>query len=145
MQLDIDLIFQNASPDIKFKLYLDGLLLTEMSSDGQRHLIHKYCDVDNHALIHRLCLTMDGKTSDHTKIGASGEIIWDCAIIIKSIKFNDIDITYLVCQGAECYHHNNNGATDSFLDEFFGYMGHNGEVIIEFESPLHVWFLKQCQ
>lgn len=117
----------------------------QTNADGQSHQFHyDFDDSDEFGKV-KITIAMCGKTQNHTEIDQSGNIVSDSAVIINSIAIDDIDVTEIFCQGFACYTHNSNGSCDRFLDEFYGYMGCNGEVGIEYTLPLYKWFLTHCQ
>jgi hypothetical protein len=90
---------------------------------------------------HRLSVIMQGKTRQHTKVGADGMIEHDNSITFSQLEFEDIDMMPIFCQGWLGYYHSNNDVNRSVeVDEFYGYMGCNGTVNIEFDTPIYLWF-----
>lgn len=90
---------------------------------------------------HALVWRMHGKTADHTKIDAEGNIISDSLISVENITLDDIEImNYLdkIC----VYTHDFNGTGELTQDEFFGSMGCNGSVTMSFATPLYLWLLE---
>lgn len=65
----------------------------------------------------------------------------DKSITIENIAFDDIELGQLVIDLAT-YTHNFNGSQDTIEDQFFGSMGCNGIVRIEFSSPVYLWMLE---
>jgi len=100
--------------------------------------------VDDVAADHCIRLAMSGKTQAHTLIDSEGNITLDAQLIVSSIIFNEIDVTYVFCLGKRCYWHDGNGSQDPDWDGFFGVMGCNGHVDIEFSTPIRKWFLEHC-
>lgn len=133
-----------SATDIKFDILLDDICLRSHPLDGEQHMF-KF-DVDETTSRSSLMVFgMSGKMPHHTLLDQQGNIVSDCAVLIESISFDDIDVTDIYCQGAHCYHHDTNGTSSMIIDEFYGFMGHNGLVHIDFELPIYKWFLKHCQ
>jgi hypothetical protein len=65
----------------------------------------------------------------------------DKSITIENISFDEIALGQLVTELAT-YTHNFNGSQDTIEDQFYGSMGCNGIVRIEFTSPVYLWMLE---
>lgn len=89
---------------------------------------------------HRLCLTMSGKTPEHTKIDGS-LILEDALIRIGNLSFDDIKLGHAMVEHCR-YRHDFNGTQAALDDKFFGDMGCNGTVTLDFTSPIYVWLLE---
>lgn len=86
-------------------------------------------------------ILMQGKSHAHTKIDSEGNILYDVYAKIDKIIFDEVDVTEIFCEGKQCYIHDNNGTSDEFVDEFYGLIGCNGTVKIDFYTPLWQWYL----
>lgn len=130
---------------ILFQIKIDDNIVVDTFLDGKKHQTDCYFEdsVENKDI--KVILSMQGKTHEHTIVDDQGQIESDCAVLINSIIIDDIDVTELFCQGAQCYRHNMNGSADEMLDEFYGFIGCNGVVEIKFSVPLYKWFLSKCQ
>jgi|688.fasta_scaffold58531_5 hypothetical protein len=65
----------------------------------------------------------------------------DKSITIENLAFDEIALGHLVTELAT-YTHNFNGSQDTIQDQFYGSMGCNGIVRIEFSSPVYLWMLE---
>jgi len=90
---------------------------------------------------HVLEFVLSGKTSEHTQITEHGEIVSDVTVQIKDIAFDDIMIDQIFSELAQ-YHHDFNGSQAALVDRFFGTMGCNGKVRLEFTTPIYLWLLE---
>jgi len=90
---------------------------------------------------HVLEFVLSGKTIEHTKITDQGEIISDVTVRIEDIAFDDIVIDQIFSELAE-YHHDFNGTQAATMDLFYGVMGCNGTVRLEFTTPVYLWLLE---
>jgi len=90
-------------------------------------------------------ISMHGKNHTHTVVDQQGNIISDHAVTVEKILLDGIDVTELYCTGTKCYTHNNNGLSEEFLDQFYGYIGCNGAVDLAWTTPLNLWFIQKCQ
>jgi hypothetical protein len=90
---------------------------------------------------HVLEFVLSGKTSDHTRITEQGEIVSDVTVQIKDIAFDDIVIDQIFSELAE-YHHDFNGTQSAVIERFYGTMGCNGTVRLQFTTPIYIWLLE---
>jgi hypothetical protein len=84
---------------------------------------------------------LSGKTSEHTRITEQGEIVSDVTVQIKDIAFDDIVIDQIFSELAE-YHHDFNGTQSAVIERFYGTMGCNGTVRLQFTTPIYIWLLE---
>ena len=99
---------------------------------------HEFADTDGE---HQLRFIMKNKTHDHTKIDEAGNILSDCRICIGGLSFDEIDLGQIFIDRA-VYEHNFNGTADTIQDQFFGEMGCNGTLTLEFTTPVYLWLLE---
>lgn len=86
-------------------------------------------------------IIMTGKQSDHTVVDSDGSIIKDRLINISNFSFDEIELEQLFLDHA-IYVHDFNGTAEKIQDRFFGSMGCNGIVYLEFTSPVYLWLLE---
>ena len=91
--------------------------------------------------LHVLEFLLSGKTPEHTQITEQGEIISDVTVRIQDIVFDGIEIDQIFSELAE-YHHDFNGIQPIIVDRFYGEMGCNGTVRLEFTTPMYLWLLQ---
>lgn len=90
---------------------------------------------------HELRVIILGKTSEHTKIDAEGNIIKDATLTISNIVIDDININQLFLD--KCvYTHNFNGTQPEIEDTFHGIAGCNGTISFQFATPIYLWLLE---
>ena len=102
------------------------------------NVAHEFEDTDGE---HRLRFVMKNKTSEHTTIDASGNILKDCRICIDNLSFDLIELGQIFIDQA-VYEHNFNGTADTIQDKFYGEMGCNGTVTLAFTTPVYLWLLE---
>jgi hypothetical protein len=125
---------------LDFQLLLDGQTQWQgrPGLDVQEISV-EFDDADDES--HVLEFVLSGKTSDHTQITEQGEIESDVTVQIRDIAFDDIAIDQIFSELAE-YHHDFNGTQAALVDRFFGTMGCNGTVRLEFTTPIYLWLLE---
>ena len=101
-----------------------------------QHVFDDTADLD-----HLLEIEMQHKISEHTRVDAEGNILEDRVIEIRDLSFEDIPLTPPLVGIAE-YHNDVNGTQSHRIDKFYGNMGCNGIVKIEFSSPVYLWLLE---
>ncbi len=137
----LELVGTTECADIQAEIFLDNKILGRYSCSLNPYLLE--LSLTNDYATHVLRVKMSGKTYQHTVVADDGSIESDASISISRLEFEDIDMMPIFCQGATCYMHNYNDATRPVeLDEFYGYIGCNGTVDIEFETPMYLWFNK---
>ena len=98
-------------------------------------------EVDDTPGEHRLTFEMFGKSSDHTEVDEQGNIVKDAVLTVRDIKLDDIDISEIITNKAK-YHHDFNGSQPQLEDKFFSDLGCNGQVVLEFTTPIYIWMLE---
>jgi hypothetical protein len=141
MKCSIQFDMHGHAADVCLQIIVDNNLIRRICFDKQSHQVD--FDVDNDS-VHCIQLCMVNKTAAHTKIDSDGNILSDVHAIVKSIKFDQIEVIELFCRGKLCYQHNNNGSTESLIDQFYGFIGCNGTVSLDFYLPIHQWFVEHA-
>lgn len=90
---------------------------------------------------HQLRFVLKNKVEEHTEVAPDGTIVQDCCVSVSKLSFDGIEIDQIVNQRA-VYQHNFNGHADMIQDKFFGLMGCNGTVCLNFETPVYLWLLE---
>jgi hypothetical protein len=98
-------------------------------------------EVDDAPGSHQMTFEMFGKLPDHTDVDEQGNIVRDAMLTVRNIKLDDIDISQIMTDKAK-YHHDFNGSQALLEDKFFGDLGCNGQVVLEFTTPLYLWLLE---
>ena len=147
MLLNLSVEFSETDPEIFVDiLYNNNFVITDTFSKGIKEYTVEFEDTEEHTE-QCVCVSMRGKTEQHTKIDEQANIISDSYAIIKKIVIDDIDVTDLYVQGKPCYYHvgsNNNKNGPTIVDEFYGFIGYNGDVKLEFSTPMWKWFNSKC-
>jgi len=88
---------------------------------------------------HTLIFEMSGKTQEHTVINDAGEIVKDALLVLTNFSIDEISLDNIKTFK---YEHNFNGTGDKTINPFYGNMGCNGQVIVEFSTPIYLWLLE---
>ena len=125
---------------LDLRVMLDGQVQWQGCPGTDVHDIAvEFNDADDES--HVLEFVLSGKTIEHTKITDQGEITSDVTVRIQDIAFDDIEIDQIFSELAE-YHHDFNGTQPAIVDQFYGEMGCNGTVRMEFTTPIYLWLLE---
>lgn len=84
---------------------------------------------------------MSGKTPKQTVIDHQGNIVSDVLLQITNIEVDGIDISTVFAEKST-YTHDFNGSGDTVVDRFYGSMGCNGSVKLDFSTPFYLWLLE---
>jgi hypothetical protein len=90
---------------------------------------------------HSIKFVLKNKTDQHTKINESGEIISDACLTVDSPAFDDIELGHMFVEQT-VYEHNFNGTQPTTQQGFYGVIGCNGIVTMEFSTPIYLWLLE---
>ena len=132
--------------EINFFVYFDNNLVGEFACIGSAHLIEYELSEEQDDIERPRCvtITMLGKNQSHTVLDSQNQIKSDCYCLLDKIIFDQIDVTDQFCQGQAKYFQTTSTGEDG-VDDFFGFLGINGKVILDFSTPLYKWMLSKCQ
>lgn len=99
------------------------------------------CKVEDDEGLHCLKIVLKNKKPEHTKIDEHGNILQDARLVIKEIAFDEIVLGQTFIDRT-VYTHNFNGTQQEATERFYGEMGCNGTVSLEFTSPFYLWLLE---
>lgn len=88
-----------------------------------------------------ITISMFGKTPEHTKIDADGNIVSDALLEFTDIEIDEIAVGKLVFNTCQ-YSHDFNGTGSPTVQKFYGSMGCNGLVSFGFTTPFYLWLLE---
>ena len=138
MIISLSINANNEASDINIKVLIDNQQIFESVATTQIQSITY--EIDDHPRLHNLQIVMSGKSRRHTKVNKQGEIESDVFVELTSLEFDGISVSEIFCLGKECYTHSfNNPTAEPFLDEFYGIIGCNGTVDLQFETPIYLW------
>ena len=128
----------NPTAPLGFEAYIDDQKMFDLEHVQARQQIA--LEINDESAEHRLRFVMKNKTAEHTCIDAAGNIISDARLIVSELKFDDMLIDHTI---QLVYEHDANGSGPMIVDKFYGEMGCNGTVSLEFSSPAYLWLLEQ--
>lgn len=138
IQFEIDTTDPTAA--LGFELWLDSVVVLNIDHvQGPQNIQHIMADDDGQ---HELKFVLKNKTSQHTKIDEAGNIVQDARLIVKNIKFDDIELGYDCFTKLARYHHSYNTDGAVVTDTFYNEMGCNGYVVLNFNTPVYLWLLE---
>jgi hypothetical protein len=130
----------DASVPLGFEAWVDDHKIFDTDHvQGPQQISTEISDDDD--LAHELRLVMKNKTEEHTEVNDLGDIVRDARLVISELCFDGIKLGNIVAEKA-VYEHDFNGSMEKSLHEFFGEMGCNGTVKIEFTTPVYMWMLE---
>ncbi len=125
--------------DISVSVFLDQFeIFSAAASALPQQVNHEF---DDDEATHLLTVKLTGKNSDHTQIDHDGNIIDDVLISVKNVELDGINIDKLIWNLAK-YQHDFNGTQSPTTEKFYGNMGCNGTVSLEFTTPVYLWLLE---
>jgi len=98
-------------------------------------------EIDEDEKDHVLRFVMKNKTQEHTVIDESGNIVKDACLTISDLAFDDIELKHVFLTKT-VYIHDFNGTQNEVKDKFYGVMGCNGTVSLDFSTPVYIWLLE---
>jgi hypothetical protein len=137
MLIELDITTNKTCKDILLEVFCNQVKLAEFSADTMVKTVTY--NLDDEPADHVLKLVMTGKNSTHTQVDDSGQIVDDIYFKIERLEFESLDMREIFCLGHECYTHSFNGSQSEFVDEFYGQLGCNGVVDIQFSTPIFLW------
>ena len=137
--VSFDLTSSDYAAALGFELLLDDVLL--LSIDHVTEPMPVSLEILDDEGEHEFKFVMKNKTPEHTVVDDNGNITKDAVLSIANVAFDDIELGHVFVDRA-VYHHNFNGSRDAIEDKFFGPMGCNGHVSLQFTTPIYLWLLE---
>ena len=127
--------------DVIAKILLNDQLISQTTADTKEFITE--INLPEIPRDHTVEIQMLGKNSQHTQLDSQGNIVYDVAFEVTTLDIEDIDMKPIFCHGRICYYHtSNNPVNPEIQDEFYGYIGFNGRVKLEFSTPIYLWLLQ---
>jgi hypothetical protein len=140
LPIEFDISSTDAAAILGIQVWVDEVCVHQHSHVTETYHVRHEID-DDEERSHQLKIVMTGKTSAHTLLDADGNILKDAMLSIRNIAFDGINIDKLVHTLAT-YQHDFNGTQLQCLNKFFGDLGCNGTVKLEFSTPGYLWLLE---
>lgn len=129
----------DASADLGIEVWLDQEQLLNINwVQGPMDFQHEFVDDDAE---HQLCFVLKNKRSEHTQVNENSDILKDARLTVSDVAFDQIKLGPVLTKIAT-YTHNTNGNSDTRQDKFYGELGCNGTVTLEFTTPIYLWLLE---
>ena len=138
-KISCDLSPTNPSSNLQIEVWIDNNKIFDNYITEHRHIEYRISDDDERE--HEIKFVLKNKTDADTIVDELGAIIKDSLINITNIKFDDIDLGYIVNQ-LSVYRHNHNGHSNWADEKFYGSMGCNGILTLKFTTPIYLWLLE---
>jgi hypothetical protein len=138
-QIGFTLTSTNPTVPLGAEVWLDKDLLLDVQHVDQPIVVNQTFS-DSEA-DHELRIILKNKLLEHTHIDEQGNIIKDARLVVDHLSFDEIELKQIFIEQA-VYSHNNNGATGTVSDTFYGEMGCNGTVSLSFTTPIYLWLLE---
>ena len=125
---------------LSLQVKLDNSDVFDQELTDQWQIIgHEFDDVDDTA--HTITISLRDKQLTHTQVNEAGDIVADRVVEIQNFAFDDVMLGHVFVEHA-VYQHNYNGHGPAVKEQFFGTMGCNGTVTLQFQGPLYLWLLE---
>jgi len=129
----------NPAASLGFEAWVDDTKFIDIDHVTAQQLISmEIPDVDAD---HELRFVLKNKTDKHTQIDENNKIISDSTLTITDLSFDEIKLGYILTELA-VYTHDFNGTAEEIQDKFYGEMGCNGTVSLNFSTPVYLWLLE---
>jgi len=131
----------NPDAELGFEVWINDQCVFDIDHVTRSQNIQGMLPTDSVESDHVMKLVLKNKQPNHTQISSSGEIVKDSCLEISNLTFDTIELNFDILQTA-VYHHNFNGASADNEHKFFGTMGCNGTVELQFSTPIYLWLLE---
>lgn len=138
IKLKLALVGTTDCNDIQAQVIVNNTELGNCTCSTTPYILE--CKIPDDSGLQNIKISVFGKTEIHTVLDNSGNIVSDSSFVVSLFELEDIDMMPIFCQGKVCYRHNHNSLTNSYFnDEFWGYLGCNGTVTFDVETPFYLW------
>ena len=139
IKLSLDIVNPSEFHNLGIELWLDKeKFFDNVIGTGTHHVIYEFDEAKQN---HEFLIVLKNKTDEHTTVDEQGNIIKDALIQIHNICLDEIKIDQLVWEKSE-YLHRGNGFYEIRSHKFYGNLGCNGTVLLEFSTPVYLWLLE---
>jgi hypothetical protein len=136
-----DLIPTNPATELGFEAWVNDQCVFDSDCVSNTVTVTGNLPSDSIEAEHVLKLVLKNKQPEHTQLSELGEILQDSCLTVSNLSFDDIKLGQIV-NHLSVYQHDFNGTADSGQHRFYGTMGCNGTVTLEFSTPMYIWLLE---
>jgi hypothetical protein len=140
LPIEFEISSTDTAAELGIQVWVDDLCVHQHSHVTETYQFRHEIN-DDEEKSHQLKIVLTGKTAEHTQLDDDGNITKDAMLSIRGIALDGINIDQLVHTLAT-YQHDFNGTQPQCLDKFYGHMGCNGSVTLEFTTPNYLWLLE---
>lgn len=92
---------------------------------------------------HTFRINLSEKTDEHTTMSQSGDVIDSAQIWVGNITLEGMNLDSIFYNNNKIikYTHDNNGHSDKIVMDFDGTMAFNGDIELNFTTPIYKWLL----
>ena len=134
-----DLTSSDYAAALGFDVLLDDKVL--LSIEHVKEATPVSVEIDDDEGKHEFKFVMKNKTQEHPVVDENSNIIKDAMLSIANVTFDEIKLGHMFVEQS-VYHHSFNGSQAPVEDKFFGDMGCNGYVSLQFTTPIYLWLLE---
>ena len=143
MSNSVEISFRVGTTDpatpLGFEAWMDDQCFVDLAHvQDFQHVKYQISDSDGE---HQLKFVMKHKLPEHTQIDSTGQIIKDARILLEDVCFDGITLGHLIIEQA-VYSHDFNGTGPATTEKFYGDIGCNGTVTLNFTTPIYLWLLE---
>jgi hypothetical protein len=139
ISISFNLSTTNDNVELGFEAWIDDEKFVDIAHVQGTQLIT--IDINDADGEHTLELILKNKKATDTKIDDNGTIVSDATLTVSDLAFDEIKLGHMVTKLAT-YVHNFNGTKELTQEQFYGEMGCNGTVKLEFTTPIYLWLLE---
>jgi hypothetical protein len=124
---------------INLQILLDDALIFNKNITAEETVSFEFDEDDGE---HTLQFLISNKNDSHVIRDADGNVLDSTEISITDMKFDEVDINNIIMASPLEYHHDFNGNGEKTVDKFYGIAGCNGEITLNFSTPIYFWLLE---
>lgn len=114
----------------------DNNISSLRTNKDTHHFEYSIPDIDSYRW--GLKFVMSGKSDEHMQ---GDDFTKHTVVSIENLQFENISVDKII-PNISTYTHNTNGYTGETEETFHGVIGHNGSVMIYFETPIYLWLVE---
>jgi hypothetical protein len=131
----------NPESKLGFEAWINDQCVFDTDHVGETTIVNGDLPDDSSTATHTLKLVLKNKQSSYTQVSETGEILEDSCLEVSNLLFDKIELGQIVNEKT-VYTHDFNGTGTESQHQFFGTMGCNGTVELQFTTPVYLWLLE---